>query len=52
MRKYKYFTFPQGSTDNFLDDYIKYENDSIPKKSFYRWQWGVMQYEINNYIEK
>ncbi|MBM0657992.1 hypothetical protein [Capnocytophaga genosp. AHN8471] len=52
MRKYKYFTFKHGSTDNFMDDYIRYNQVEIPKKSFYRWQWGVMEYEINNYIEK
>ncbi|PTX07055.1 hypothetical protein C8P65_10558 [Capnocytophaga leadbetteri] len=52
MKKYKYFTFKHGSTDNFMDDYIRYNQVEIPKKSFYRWQWGVMQYEINNYIEK
>mgnify|MGYP000156488144 CR=1 FL=1 len=28
------------------------KDNNVPKKSFYRWQWGVMQYEINNYIEK
>jgi len=28
------------------------KDNNVPKKSFYRWQWGGMQYEINNYIEK
>lgn len=50
MSKYQYFTFKHGSTDNFVDDYIPFNRVEISKKSFYRWQWGVMQYEINNYI--
>ena len=38
--------------DYSTNDNIMEKDNNVPKKSFYRWQWGVMQYEINNYIEK
>jgi hypothetical protein len=53
MSKYNYFFFDRAYTDNFMDYYepLSYSKSPI-KKSFNHWQWGIMQYEINNYIKK
>ena len=43
----------KGYTDNFMDYYEPISNSKSPIKiSFYHWQWAIMQYEVNNYIEK
>ena len=53
MSKNNYFFFRRAYTDNFMDYYEPiYYPESPIKKSFYHWQYGIMQYEINNYIEK
>ena len=53
MSKYRSFFFERNHTDNFMDYYEPISNSKSPIKiSFYHWQWAIMQYEVNNYIEK